>query len=206
LRNALATATLALRALELGNMTVGGATGMVLKRSLTSLGALISRSMAEVRSGAPNQMQAISVASIIADAEIAARLEADAKGCGFVVPVVDPVLGVNANRERLLAALANLLQNAFKFTQAHTEVTLTAYAFGAHVLIEVGDHCGGLSAGSAEKMFTPFTQRNDDRSGLGLGLSISRQSIEADGGTLTVRDLPGIGCIFTISLPRHTLQ
>ena len=54
-------------------------------------------------------------------------------------------------------------------------------------------------------MFTPFTQRSDDRSGLGLGLSIARQSIEADAGTLSVRDMPGNGCVFTISLPRRVV-
>ena len=80
------------------------------------------------------------------------------------------------------------------------------YAFGDLVLIEVEDQCGGLPPGSAEKMFTPFTQRSDDKSGLGLGLSIARQSIEEDGGTLSVRDLPGSGCVFTISLPRQVLS
>ena len=116
---------------------------------------------------------------------------------------MDPALLVRGNRELLLAALTNLLQNAFKFTRAHTEVTLSVYAFGELVLIEVKDQCGGLPPGSAEIMFTPFTQRSDDKSGLGLGLSIARQSIEADAGTLSVRDMPGTGCVFTISLPRR---
>ena len=80
---------------------------------------------------------------------------------------------------------------------------MNAYEFGKHVLIEVKDHCGGLPPGSAEDMFSPFTQRGNDRSGLGLGLSIARQSVEADFGTLSVRDVPGTGCVFTISLPRH---
>ena len=71
------------------------------------------------------------------------------------------------------------------------------------MLIEVADHCGGLPPRRAEHMFTPFTERSEDRSGLGLGLSIARQSIEADAGTLTVRDEPGVGCVFTISLPRR---
>ena len=60
-------------------------------------------------------------------------------------------------------------------------------------------------AGDAEKMFAPFSQRSDDKTGLGLGLSIARQSVEADGGTLSVKNVPGAGCVFTISLPRHAL-
>jgi signal transduction histidine kinase len=55
-------------------------------------------------------------------------------------------------------------------------------------------------------MFRPFTQSGTDRSGLGLGLSIARRGVEADGGMLTVRDIPGIGCVFTIELPRRALR
>jgi signal transduction histidine kinase len=54
-------------------------------------------------------------------------------------------------------------------------------------------------------MFLPFTQGDKDRTGLGLGLSISRRSIEANHGTLSVRDVPNEGCVFTIDLPRHSL-
>ena len=196
LRNALGTATTALTALELSGMPVTGATGAVLKRSLTAIGTLISQAIDEVRSSAPDQRETISVASLIADAHGAGELRANLAGCAFTVPSVDPALFVRANRELLLAALANLLQNAFKFTRANSEVVLKAYAFGELVLIEVKDQCGGLPPGSSEKLFTPFTQRSDDRSGLGLGLSIARQSIEADTGTLSVRDVPGVGCVF----------
>ena len=51
-------------------------------------------------------------------------------------------------------------------------------------------------------MFLPFTQGSADKSGLGLGLSIARRVIEANQGTLSVRDQPGSGCVFTIDLPR----
>jgi signal transduction histidine kinase len=51
-------------------------------------------------------------------------------------------------------------------------------------------------------MFLPFSQSGDDRSGLGLGLDIARRSVEANCGVLTVRDVPGTGCVFTIDLPR----
>ncbi|MGJ7531372.1 sensor histidine kinase [Variovorax sp. GB1P17] len=206
LRNSLGTATLAIHALELGNMTVGGATGAVLKRSLSAMGTLISRALTEVRSGAPEQRQTFSIAAFIKEAETSAQLVAIAAGCAFEVQSVAPLLAIRGNRELLLAALANLLQNAFKFTHPYTEVGLKAYELGDHVLIEVEDHCGGLPPGSAAKMFAPFNQHSHDKTGLGLGLSIARQSVEADLGTLTVRDAPGTGCVFTICLPRHSLQ
>jgi signal transduction histidine kinase len=206
LRNSLGTATLAIHALELGNMTVGGATGAVLKRSLSAMGTLIDRALAEVRHGVPEQRQTFSIAAFIKEAETAAQLIAGAAGCVFEVPSVDPLLAIRGNRELLLAALANLLQNAFKFTHPHTEVFLKAYALGEHVLIEVEDHCGGLPPGGVDKIFAPFNQLGHDKTGLGLGLPIARQSVEADLGTLTVRDVPSTGCVFTICLPRHSLQ
>jgi signal transduction histidine kinase len=49
----------------------------------------------------------------------------------------------------------------------------------------------------------PFIQGSEDMGGLGLGLSIARQNVEADGGSLSVRDVPRIGCVFTMSLPRR---
>jgi signal transduction histidine kinase len=180
-----------------------GATGAILKRSLAAMGNLIAGALAEVRSGAPDSREEFDVASFIADAQATAQLQASRSEIALHVPPVDAKLYVQGNRELLLAALTNLLQNAFKFTRARTEVTLSVHAFGDLILIEVQDQCGGLPLGRADKMFTPFTQRSEDRSGLGLGLSIARQSIEADRGTLSVRDLPGAGCVFTISLPRY---
>jgi signal transduction histidine kinase len=118
---------------------------------------------------------------------------------------VDPELAIKGNRSMLLAAVVNLLQNAFKFTHPHTEVTLTCHAVNDNVLIEVSDHCGGLGAELAERMFQPFEQGGADRSGLGLGLTIARQFVVANGGRLSVRDLPNVGCVFTITLPRHAI-
>jgi signal transduction histidine kinase len=97
-----------------------------------------------------------------------------------------------------------LLQNAFKFTHRHTQVTLKAFAAGDRILIEVADNCGGLPSGDdGERMFRPFTQNGHDRTGAGLGLSICRRSVDANGGILSFHDIPGTGCVFTIDLPRQ---
>ena len=60
----------------------------------------------------------------------------------------------------------------------------------------------GLPPGKAEDLFVPFSQRSAKRTGMGLGLSISRKGVEAMDGALSVRDLPGKGCVFCIELPR----
>jgi signal transduction histidine kinase len=207
LRNHLQAARMSYSALASGRVPIGGATGGLLKRSLDAQSALLERVMREVRTeaGLPVAAQVFSLAEFIDEAESMASLSATARGCGFAIPDVDPRLALAGDRDQLLAALVNLLQNAFKFTHAHTEVTLHAHAEADRILIDVRDHCGGLPQGFAEAMFRPFTQGSYDRSGLGLGLSIARRSVEADGGTLTVRDVPGTGCVFTMALARHAL-
>jgi signal transduction histidine kinase len=207
LRNSLNVAKLATQAMEMGGLTITGATGAVLKRSHASMQQLIDSSLADVRNLSDANNQSIfSLASFISEAQASADLEATSRGCSLAVAAVDPVLRIQASRDRLLGALANLLGNAFKFTQAHTQITLTAYLFENRILVDVADCCGGLPEDYENKLFTPFVQLGDDKSGLGLGLAVARQSVEAFGGTLTVRNLPGHGCIFTISLPNCTLE
>lgn len=201
LRNALGTATLAAHALEVGSLPMSGATGTVLKRSLADMKTLMTRALDEVRGTASLLRTTFNLASFIADVNSASGLDARARGFSLVVPTVDASLMVHGDAELLQAALSNLLQNAYKFSHPHSEIHLRAYAGGTRAFIEVADCCGGLPLGAADKMFSPFHQRSDDKSGLGLGLSIARRSIEAESGTLSVRDVPGTGCVFTISLP-----
>ncbi|MFN2476864.1 MAG: sensor histidine kinase [Chthoniobacterales bacterium] len=207
LRNQLNSATLALCAMKEGDVGLKGATGAVLDRSLIAMRKLIDLSLAEVRMKAamPLQHRLFSLSDFIDEVKLSARLEAKMVGCPFTVAHVDSTLAVDADRDLLSAAVGNLLQNAFKFTEARSEVKLSAYPVGDRILIEVEDHCGGLLPSEAETMFLPFTQSGVNKTGLGLGLSISRRSVEANHGTLKVRDLPGSGCVFTVDLPRHAL-
>jgi len=207
LRNLVHTATLAVVAIKTGNVGTSGATGALLDRSLIGMRNLIDRSLAGVRvtAGMPSRAQMISLSDFIADVKVSASLEAQARGCKFTVGDVERDLALDVDRDILLSAVGNLLQNAFKFTHRHSEVNLNAYAVADHIRIDVEDHCGGLPPGAIEKIFLPFTQSGEDRSGLGLGLAICRRSVEADNGTLQVRDIPGSGCVFTIELPRRAL-
>lgn len=207
LRNSLQTVTLAFMALESGKVAIGGSTGALMKRGLQFMATLLDRSLSEVRAQAcvTDLTHAFPLAAFIADAQSIGSLAADARGCELSVPAVDASVAIAGNRDHLLAALINLIQNALKFTHAHTTVTMHAYVAGDRVSIDVKDQCGGLPPGFSEKMFRPFTQGGFDRSGLGLGLAIARRTVEAAGGSLTVRDLPGTGCVFTMNLPRHSL-
>ena len=128
---------------------------------------------------------------------------AQGRGLSLLVGAIDGTLTVDADRQLLTSALANLLQNAVKFTREAGQVSLQVRATEEHVLIDVCDECGGLPPGVAEGLFRPFTQAGHDRTGLGLGLTIALRAVRANGGSIHVQDLPGTGCIFTIELPRQ---
>jgi signal transduction histidine kinase len=204
LRNLLSNAMLAFEVLKTGTVGVGGSTGGVLGRNLIALRDLIDRSLAAVRLEAGLQRrQHVPLTELMEEVELAAAMEARARGVQLTVTPVDPGLVIDVDRQLMAAAVANLLQNAFKFGRPHSHVVLrtdSATTTG-RVLIEVEDECGGLPPGWAEELFRPFTQRSTDRTGLGLGLTIARESVAVNGGELRVRDLPGRGCVFTIDLP-----
>lgn len=206
LRNHLSTVTHAVSAIKSGRVGFGGATGQVLDRSLIRLRAMLDKSMADVRltAGLHANLQVILVADLVAEMVDAAQLEAQWWKCQFSASVRGTGLTVNADRHLLLSALGNLLQNAFKFTRTGTKVSLTVYADGNQIRMDVQDESGGLPEGNINDLFLPFQQSGRDKSGLGLGLSICQRSVEANHGTLTARDLPGSGSIFSISLPKYS--
>ena len=204
LRNLVHRAILAVAAMKEGSVGLGGATGALLDRSLTGLHDLIDRTLVDVRltAGLSERRERIVVADLIAEAQVAATIEAAGRDLELIVTPIETDLAVEGDRQILAAAVANVLQNAVKFTRPHSRVSLTAYAAADRILIGVEDECGGLPEGMTEEIFRPFTQLGAERAGLGLGLTISRRGVEANGGKLHARDLPGTGCVFTIDLPR----
>jgi signal transduction histidine kinase len=203
LRNHLHTALLAFDAVKTGRVGLGGSTVGVLERSLRALCDLIDRSMLEVRLAAgKHYRERIRLADFIEAVEIDAAVVAADRGLTFTSEPVDKELHVDADRHLFASAISNLLQNAFKFTRPSSHVLLRTRSTDDRIAIDVEDECGGLAPGALKSLFLPFEQRDADRSGLGLGLAISRQAIEADRGKISIRDLPGKGCVFTIEMPR----
>ena len=116
---------------------------------------------------------------------------------------------VRADRDKLQQIALNLLSNAIKFTPDGGTITLSCGVQGEFGLIEVTDTGIGIAPERLEAVFDPFIQvgraLNRPHEGVGLGLAISRDLAEGMGGTLTVRSTPGVGSVFTLTLPQAAI-
>jgi signal transduction histidine kinase len=202
LRNGVSIAKMGFQAIKAGRATVSGPAAAIVTRSLHGLTGLVDRALLEVRleSGSA-RLERIDLRQVIEDAGVAGAMAAEARGAWITVTPMARRADVDADAEILAGVLANLLQNALKFTRAGGHVRLGARVVGERVEIEIEDECGGLPHGKADELFHAFHQVGSNRTGLGLGLFISRKGVESCGGRLRVRDLPGIGCVFTVDLP-----
>jgi signal transduction histidine kinase len=206
LLNLLNVAVLAFESLRTGRVAIGGSTGTLLERSLMQLRDLSDRSLADIRLVAQHHYaEVFTVASFLEDLEVGSLLQAHSRELVLEIGPVGRDVQLEGDRQILTAALANLVQNAFKFTLPATRISLTTRVTDDRVLFEVADHCGGLPPGRAEELFHRFEQRGTDRTGSGLGLSIALKAAQANHGKLSVRDVPGTGCVFTLDLPRCLL-
>jgi signal transduction histidine kinase len=203
MRNVLNAAMLSFASIKKGIVAPGGSTSAIHDRSLLRLHTLIDRSLADVRLEAGMQnLESVPVCDVLEEVEIGASMVARTREITLLTTTLDRAVLVKADRQILAAAVANLLQNAFKFSPTGTTVSLRARCVDRRVLIEVEDECGGLPLGQTETLLQPFVQQGTDRTGLGLGLSICSKAMKAISGELRIRDLPGKGCVFTIDLPQ----
>lgn len=135
--------------------------------------------------------------------EVAQRLDSSAResGCELVVEPGEPLVGV-WDGFRLEQVLTNLVSNAIKYGNGHP-VSVRVYrgAEGAHV--EVEDHGIGIASQDLGRIFERFGRASGATrfAGLGLGLFIVRELVEAMGGRIGVRSEAGVGSTFCVVLP-----
>jgi signal transduction histidine kinase len=198
-RNALGTAMLAFRMIRAGRAPVDGRTADIVARSHQRIHELVSRTLMEVRLGTarPVHLERVRLAPLLSDIGTSAFPDRDIQ----ITVEVETGLEVAADVRLLSSAIENLVQNAVKFTRSGEGVTLRSWPMGDGAVIEVEDRCGGLPPGRPDDLFDPFVQKTSNRAGLGLGLTIVQRAVEAHGGRVSVRNLPGVGCVFRIELP-----
>ena len=149
-------------------------------------------------------VEPVPLSSAIADA-VAAISKAAAEKSVSVRGDCDPALVARADPIRLRQILGNLLSNGVKFTLPGGEVTVSAVAENDTVRITVSDSGIGIAAEEHERIFEKFHQAGFTttgvREGTGVGLTISRQLVELQGGRIWVESAPGFGSHFHFTLP-----
>jgi signal transduction histidine kinase len=202
LRDNLNTAILAFHTLKRGAVAINGSMGAVLGRSLMGLREVVDRNLSAVRLEAGKQRRTrLPVVAFIDEIAATGMLHSEYRDIRFTVDAIDPALSIDADPQLLASAVMNLVHNAFKNTPSGGHVVLRARAEEGRLLIETEDECGGLPQSEAD-LFQQFgDRRGGDRSGLGLGLSIARKAVRANGGDIRIRNMPGKGCVFVIDMP-----
>jgi signal transduction histidine kinase len=125
-----------------------------------------------------------------------------AQGFTFDVQRDGPPMLVRADPAALEQVLANLLDNAVKYSRDQKTITVRVRAAGGAAIVEVIDHGVGIAAADRTRIFERFYRTpGSHRPGFGLGLPIVKELIGAHGGRVTVDSEPGAGSLFRIELP-----
>jgi signal transduction histidine kinase/CheY-like chemotaxis protein len=211
LRNPLAPITYAAQALERGNLPPSAvqATTEIILRQSRRMGVLIDDLLdaSRVSRGKVTlARQPVDVHSLVLEAAEQVRPLADARQQRFRLDLGDAILPVHGDPQRIVQIIANLLDNACKYTPPGGTVELSASLVANTVRISVADNGSGIEPDLLPRLFELFSQgtRSVDRpeSGLGIGLAVARSLAELHGGSIEVES-GGTrqGSRFTVTLP-----
>jgi signal transduction histidine kinase len=180
----------------------GGMAGQAIEDSVAEaermkrmLGRL--RSLAHADEDVPLRRELVDLAELTADVVRAYAAQAGTSGVGLVTEVAAPAR-INADKDLLREAVANLVDNAVRVSPRGADVRLRVARGAVGPSIDVTDSGPGIESERLARLFDRF-QRSD--SGSGLGLAIARRVVERHGGTIHVRTARGEGSTFTIELP-----
>jgi signal transduction histidine kinase len=157
------------------------------------------RALAHADEDVPLRRELVDLAELTADVVRAYAAQAGNSGVALTTEVTVPA-SINADKDLLREAVANLVDNAVRFSPRGAGVTLRVARGSAGPSIDVIDAGPGIEEERLPRLFERF-QRSD--SGSGLGLAIARRVVERHGGTLRVQSAPGTGSTFTIELPEN---
>ncbi len=143
------------------------------------------------------------LANLFSDVIDTTRQEAAEKELPFRVDL-DPSLRAYVDPRLTVSALECLLDNAVKYSRIRGgPVELLVEERSAEIVVHVRDACPGLTVEEMRVIFEPFRRVATGPTGSGLGLTIARRAIEAQGGVLTGESLPDAGCHFWFVLPNE---
>jgi len=155
------------------------------------------RSLAHADEDVPLRRELVDLAELTSDVVRAYTAQAATSGVGLVTEV-GAQASINADKDLLREAVANLVDNAVRVSPRGAQVRLRVDRGSVGPQIAVADDGPGIEEERLPRLFERF-QRSD--AGSGLGLAIARRVVERHGGTIRVESEPGAGSTFTIELP-----
>jgi signal transduction histidine kinase len=165
--------------------------------------------LAEAETGAMRlQRDDIAVPEVVQDAIDLYTEVAEEKGLDLTLDAAPDVPTITGDRVRIRQVIANLLDNAVKYTPRGGRITVTVRAATTGAEINVTDTGPGIAPEDRERVWERLYRGDASRSqrGLGIGLSLVRAIVEAHGGHARVEPAPGQGARFVVSLPRQMTQ
>jgi len=155
---------------------------------------------------APMRLQAVDLRGAV-EAAVAEAATGRASRHSVVVELAERPVPVHADPRRISIAIAQLVDNAVKFSPEGGEVAVRCAADAERGLavVSVRDHGLGIAADDLSRIFTRFgrivTSENSAIAGTGLGLYLARDTVRRHGGDIAVESEPGRGSTFTVTLP-----
>ncbi len=150
------------------------------------------------------KLEDVDIAEQLAASVSHVRASAELRKVGIDVALPAEPLRVRADPTRLRQVLTNVLSNAVKYNRSGGTVAVHAQQHAGRVAIRIEDTGFGMDAAQLQRLFQPFDRLGREQSGidgLGLGMSIARQLVEAMEGRITVDSAPNVGTAFVIDLP-----
>lgn len=123
----------------------------------------------------------------------------------IIVDMYDEIIPVMADANLIVQVIVNLMDNAVKYSDEDSDVTVSVHLENEYAVISVSDHGTGISDEEKEKVFDMFytggSRSSDSRRSLGLGLALCRSIITSHGGTISVSDNIPNGTVVSFTLP-----
>lgn len=205
LRKCIQNITVTLEIILSGSVGAQSSTSSVLEKNINRMTKLIDGALTEVRlrSEPTVLLRRTRLSQLIHEVGVTAGFEARAKRVTLQIKTTQDH-EVDVDPQMFISALANLVHNAIKFSHSGGVIQVRVLEKAGRIHVEVEDECGGLKDDVMDTLFQQEVRHTEDDSDLGRRLTITRQIVEQIGGKLSVENLPGKGCIFTIDLPKAT--
>ncbi|HET6628649.1 MAG TPA: ATP-binding protein [Woeseiaceae bacterium] len=209
LRNPLAPISSAAHVLRIGDTASQERAADIIERQADRMGRMIDEllDVARIATGRIElHRRRVDLRTVVDDAVETVRPFINRRGHELKVTLPPEPLWVHGDVDRLQQVIANLLDNAAKYTAPGGRLAAIAERDGEDVVLRVRDNGPGIAADLLSRIFDLFSQgeRPADRSqgGLGIGLALVKQIVDMHGGTVTAETLPGGGSEFTVRLAR----